>query len=308
MLPAILATFCFSISTVCGHRSAKLIGGSEANFWRLLVATLLLAAWAHLFGQGLGGAAFPIFLLSGLMGIGVGDVAYFQALPRLGSRLTSLLLQCLTTPFAALIEWVWLGTRLTPAEMMCDGLILSGVCLALAPSEHLHRPRRALIIGVLCNLVAAFGNALGMVLSRKAYAVAAAAGESIDGPTAAYQRLISGLLIAGVSLLIAKRQHLGAAFDPPSSPPGRVREKWRKAGPWVVANSLAGMTIGVSFLQWALKTTPTGIVLPIVAITPLVVIPFARRLENERAGWRSLAGGVIAVCGAVVLAIVSHSK
>src|SRR5438552_11973620 len=55
VLPAFLTTILFSISVVCGHRSAKLIGGTEANFWRLTCATLFLSVWAFGFGIGLGG-------------------------------------------------------------------------------------------------------------------------------------------------------------------------------------------------------------------------------------------------------------
>jgi drug/metabolite transporter (DMT)-like permease len=51
-----------------------------------------------------------------------------------------------------------------------------------------------------------------------------------------------------------------------------------------------------------LATRPTGVVLPIVATTPIVVIPFARLVEGERPRKRSLVGGAIAVAGAVVLA------
>src|SRR5712675_872446 len=117
MLPAFLTTIFFSISVVCGHRSARLLGGTEANFWRLVCAACFLGIWAVGFGQGVAGEALPVFLLSGIIGIGVGDVALFQALPRLGPRLTLLLVQCLTAPFAATIEWLWLGTVLRPAQM-----------------------------------------------------------------------------------------------------------------------------------------------------------------------------------------------
>jgi hypothetical protein len=37
-----------------------------------------------------------------------------------------------------------------------------------------------------------------------------------------------------------------------------------------VAHVLTGPTLGVTCFQWALATTPSGIVLPIVALTPLV--------------------------------------
>ena len=101
MFAALLCTLLFSVSITCGHRSAKLIGGTEANFWRLSLAALLLGVWAYAFGIGANGAAFPLFFLSGAIGIGIGDVAFFQSLPRLGSRLTALLIGCLSAPLAA---------------------------------------------------------------------------------------------------------------------------------------------------------------------------------------------------------------
>jgi len=53
-----------------------------------------------------------------------------------------------------------------------------------------------------------------------------------------------------------------------------------------------------------LFTTPSGIVLPIVATTPLVIVPLAYWIEGERPTRRSLVGGVVAVVGAVALTLV----
>ena len=301
MLPSLFATVCFSVSAVCGSRAARLIGGTEANFWRLIVATVLLAFWAHGWGGGLAGEAFPIFIVSGFVGIGIGDVALYQALPQLGARLTSLLLQCFTTAFAIVIEWVWLGTRLTSAELACGVVILLGVSLGLSSGQHLAGLRGHLARGISWSALASLGNALGMVLSRKAYAVAAAAGEQIDGATAAYQRLIGGLFLSGVLLLIVKRSDVAAQVRDPSFANGGALEKWRRAWPWVFANGAAGMTLGVSCVQWALLTTPTGIVQSVLSVTPLMVIPFAHRFEGERPTWRSVVGGAIAVAGTIAL-------
>ena len=162
MIQALLATFSFALSTVCGHRAARLIGGIETNFWRLVIATLLLAGWAYGFGEGLSGDAFPVFIISGFVGIGIGDVALYSALPMLGSRLTVLLLQCLTTIFAIVMEWLWLGTRLTAGELACGAVILGGVAIALRPREYLHL-RGKLAAGLTLTIVAAFGNALGLL-------------------------------------------------------------------------------------------------------------------------------------------------
>lgn len=308
MLAAFLTTIFFSISIVCATRSAKIIGGTEANFWRLTFATCFLAIYAHIWGQGLSGDSLPIFVLSGVVGIGLGDVALFQALPRLGARLTILMLQCLTAPFAALIEWLWLGTKLTVPQMLCALVILIGVGIALSPKEHLHIPRKTFWAGILASVIAAFGGAYGMVLSRKAYAVVHSPDSlmHIDGATAAYQRLLGGLFVAGICLLIVKRQSVRKEFssEPNLELNAATKEKWRRVWPWVLSNALAGQTIGVSCLQWALEHYKTGIVLPIIALSPLVAIPFAHFIEGEKPTVRSLIGGAIAVGGAVGLTLV----
>ncbi|MEY4917870.1 MAG: hypothetical protein RL616_1783, partial [Verrucomicrobiota bacterium] len=132
MLAAFATTLLFAISAVCGYRTAKQIGGLEANFWRITLAAIFLTVWAFTFGHGFEGAP-GWFALSGFIGIGIGDSAYFQALPKLGSRRTILLCQCLTAPFAALIEYFWLGTGLSLAEMFCIAIIIGGVAIALKP-------------------------------------------------------------------------------------------------------------------------------------------------------------------------------
>ncbi|HXI53420.1 MAG TPA: hypothetical protein VNH84_18025, partial [Candidatus Saccharimonadales bacterium] len=59
MLPAALTTLLFSLSAICSNRTAKLMGGIEANFWRLCFGSLLLGIYAHSLGTGLTGAALP---------------------------------------------------------------------------------------------------------------------------------------------------------------------------------------------------------------------------------------------------------
>jgi drug/metabolite transporter (DMT)-like permease len=46
------------------------------------------------------------------------------------------------------------------------------------------------------------------------------------------------------------------------------------------------------------------LVLPIVATTPLVIVPLSFWIEGERPTRRSLIGGVVAVAGAVALTVV----
>jgi len=291
MLPSFLTVGLWAFTVVAANRAARLVGGPAANLGRLLLAAVLLALWAFIFGEGLRGDSLRWFIASGCIGFGLGDIAAFEAMPRIGPRLTSLSVTCLSAPMAAVIEWTWLGTRLTHAQMFWGAMILVGVAVALAPKEHLHLSRRQLVIGATAGVLAAFGQGFGAVLSRKAYQIA---GHSIDAGTATFQRAVGGIVIVAAFLVFTMvRQR--------ESPPKR---DWRGGWKWIVAHALTGPTFGVACFQWALSTTPSGIVLPIVATTPLAVIPFAYFIEGDRPSRRSLVGGAIAVAGAVALALV----
>jgi drug/metabolite transporter (DMT)-like permease len=302
MIAAFLATLLFAVSTICGYRSSKQIGGAEANLWRVCLAAFFLGLWANIFGSGLAGDAFPIFLLSGFLGVGLGDTGYFQALPRLGSRRTVLLVQCCTAPFAALIEWLWLGTKLNLPEIACIAVILTGVAIALAPGDHLKISSRELWLGIAFSLFAAFCGALGTVMSRKAFAVAHAAGQFPDAGTTGYQRVLGGILIPAIILIVVKWRSAhahGGVFEERTRQVSR--EKWGRIWPWVLGNGLAGQTLGMTCFQWAIEKTPAAIVTAIVALTPVILLPMTRIVDGEKIGVRSLVGALIAVAGVIGL-------
>ena len=303
MLAALLTTLLFATSAICGYRTAKQLGGLEANFWRLTLATIFLTLWAFTLGTGFEGAP-GWFMLSGLFGIGLGDSAYFQALPRLGSRRTVLLCQCLTAPFAALIEFFWLGTKMNLPEVFCVAVILVGVAIALKPDDHLKISVRDWQIGIFACTFSAAGAAIGAVLIRKAFQVAQDNGFNPDAGTTGYQRVLGGILIPTIALLIFKtrsaRAH-GPAFARDTLQISR--DKWRTVWPWVLANALAGQTLGVTCMQWALKTTQAGIVAAIIATSPIFLLPLTRIVEKEKIGLHSVIGALIAVGGVIGLTV-----
>jgi len=275
----------FAITPVFARRAAVLLGSLRANFWRLAVATVLLGTWAHLAGRGLGGAAFGWFFLGGLVGFGLGGVAMFMSLPKLGSNLSTLIVQCGSAVMAAATEWQWLGTRLSSAQLACAALTLTGITIGLLPRSLPRVSPADWATGIAWALCSAAGQGVGAVISRKAFATAAAFGEVVDPGTAAYQRALGGLLVAAIVVLLFVRRGNHA-----STPAGR-------AWPWVTANALTGPVLGVTCFQWALRTTPAGIVQPIVAAAPLLTIPFAAWLEGSRPRATYYLGAVLAVAG-----------
>ncbi len=284
MFAAILTTGLFAATAPIARRAAVLLGPTTANLYRLLLALLLLAGWS--LGWGRGGAAAPAwFLASGLAGFGVGGVLMFQALPRAGSNLANLVVQCGSAIVAVLLEWSWLGAQLTVAELGCVAAILVGVIVGIAPHGFPQLRTAQVRAGAWLATLSAIGQGMGAVLSRKAFAVARSAATTVDPGTAAFERVIGGVLVAGAAWCLLR--FLRRRREPAEGDLGR-------AWPWVIANTFAGPVLGVACMQWALSTTPAGIVQPIVATAPLLTAPLAFGLGEALPRARYFAGAAIA--------------
>jgi drug/metabolite transporter (DMT)-like permease len=321
MLAALLCTVFFSASAVSARKTTEHIGGTEANFTRLIFAPILMLLVALSFGPALAGywhpTLFGLLFLSGAIGFGVGDIALFQAFPLIGSRLTTLIVHCVSVPVAVTIEYLWLGTTLTAGQIACAVVILAGVAVALALRENLHIKRNDLYKGISWGLIAAVGQGFGAgVLSRYIYKLA----KDMDTPQllpldgfhagiiVAVQRMLGGMVFSGLCLLAFRAWLRRRPHSKNIGNLTRRDNQWRPALPWLLATGLAGPALGVTCYQWALLDNPTGVVLPIIAATPLVVIPFTILMKEEKPSWRALIGGVIAVGGVVGMVLMTKAQ
>jgi uncharacterized membrane protein len=158
MLFALLAAFLFACSGVCAQRTSSMIGPVKANALRLAFATLVLGIWVLLTGGvDIHTTAARRLFVSGLVGFGLGDMALFFALPRLGARLTLLINLC-TAPVFGLVGDRWLlGTRLEPFHALGCAVILIGVSQALLARKSRPAASTSRTAGFVAALIAGFG-------------------------------------------------------------------------------------------------------------------------------------------------------
>ena len=299
MLAAILTTFFFALSGVTGQRVAVRLGGIWGNMLRLLIAAMVLGIVVLILSpDSIRKEPFAWFFVSGLIGFGMGDVALFLAYERLGSRLTFLLNLCLAPLFAMLLEYFWLGNGVTIPIVVCAALILAGVAMAVRPGARSRQKverRGNFWVGIVFAVMAGCGQGSGAVISRKAEEVAHEVGVAVTGVSAAFQRVIAGLVFAIVAVLIIRL--IGKR---------ELWENWRspldkKVAPWLFGAALFGPVIGVSFFQWALQSLESGIVLAVVATTPIVLMPMAAITEGDHPSRLAILGAVVAVTGVILL-------
>lgn len=299
MIAAILTTLFFAFSAVTGQRVAVMLGGAWGNLMRLGLASVFLGILVAIFTpDAIRWPSFQWFFVSGLIGFGLGDVALFTAYERIGSRLTILLNLCLAPLFAMVLEWLWLGNGVGPRVVVCALLILAGVAMAIRPGSK-SRAKVALRgrywVGIVAAIIAGFGQGTGAVISRKAESVAHELGASGSGITAAFQRVLAGLLFSAIAVILVRFFGNHKNWESWRTPLDR------KVVPWLLGAALFGPVIGVSCFQWALQDLESGIVLAVVALTPIAMLPLARITEGDHPSRLALVGAVVAVAGVVLL-------
>jgi drug/metabolite transporter (DMT)-like permease len=290
---ALGAAFFYAWSVTCARRSSAHHGPDLANLGRLLVAIVIVGLFVALNG---GNPLFPGWhwlILGGVLGLGVGDIALFHALPRIGVGLTMLLTQCLAAPIALFLEYEILGLSPNGPQMLSALIILAGVGVALgAPAEGDPADRRT---GVWLGLLSAFGQACGAVSTPMAKPLWESAGMADpNGVQQAFVRLLGGVPIVLLFVLwTARKDGLLAKLRRPYA--------WRTAPIWMFMNGLAGPALGVACYQWALTKHDAALVLSVVALTPLIGLLMQWAVEGQRPSWRLWVGGAVAILGVVLL-------
>lgn len=299
MHAAILTAVLFALTGVCATQASGMLGAGRANVWRLVTALVILGIWAHGWGPGLKGSALPWFMTAGGIGFGLGGWFTFQALRRIGSTLTLLIVECAAAVFATAIGWIWLDAGLELREILFTALILAGVVAGTTPSPIPSLPRKVVFTG--CALATAGGlfQAVSMNLSRHAFTLLKQSGEPVHLHGAAYQRLLGGFIVAvliyGISAAIKK---LRSTPQPTDVLPAPFPDSPLPAPVWVALNALLGPVLGVTCMLWAISLVANpGLVQAIAAVATLLTVPFARHLEGARPRTPYFIGCLLALAG-----------
>lgn len=224
-------------------------------------------------------------VLSGIVGIGLGDTAYFSAVNDLGPR-RALLLESLAPPLAALMAWITLEEVLSPLAWGGIVLTLMGVGWVIAEGVPggSGDPGMPPWRGVLWGGLAALGQASGSVMSRTALG-----GTAVDPLWSSLLRLGAGAVVLVV--LVGVR---GQGREPLQL----VRSPRLLAV--VVLTAFLGTYLAIWLQQIAFKHSPAGIAQSLLATSPLFILPIAALL-GEAITPRAIVGVLVALGGIVLL-------
>ncbi|MCL5255797.1 MAG: DMT family transporter [Gammaproteobacteria bacterium] len=280
---ALLAALCWALATLMYARSSHHLSSAQLNLVKGLIATPLLAIGLLVFSnlEQLSWASTPIWLLllSGGIGITIGDTCYFSALRRLGAGHT-ILLEYLAPPFAALIAWLFISETLSWRELLSAVVVISGVLLVLTERQPVSGVPLSRS-GVLFGVAAAVCQAVGLVMAFYAFQHF-----TINALQAAMLRLAAGTIMLTVILLIVRPQMFKSTLS-------AVRQTNL---PILLSAIFLGTFLAIWLQQTAIHYVTPGIAQTLLSTAPLFMLGI-NVVRGRRISFRALAGTVIAMLG-----------
>ena len=293
---AIVTAFLFAFSAICNTKVSRLMDQVSANLIRLLIATSLLGiATLIIEPHSFHPEASMWLMFSGIVGFGIGDIALFMALSKIGSRLTILINFCTATLVGALSDSIWLGDSIKTENLIYICFIFAGLSIALYPKNLRLITANSYKTGILAAIIAGVGQGMGASISRHANTIADYSNLSIGGTSQAFQRVFAGSALLLIIFIYRRLK---------GRPETRVRIN-KKPIHWLILASLFGPVIGVSCFQASLMTMTSGESMAIVATSPIILIPLAFVFEKDRPTILSVIGGAFAVAGVIGMALSS---
>jgi drug/metabolite transporter (DMT)-like permease len=289
-LAALAAATCWAVTGMIAPVPAGHLGALHFNRLRQVFGTLVLAILVSLNGtwNALTWEAVPALILSGMLGIFVGDSLLFTALNRLGPRRAGILF-AMNAPMAALLSWIWLGETLDLTAVMGIGVTAAGVALAILFGNRgqvatgLEAIKGSLLVGVGIGLLAALGQALGIVIARPLMA------GGLDPFAASLLRV--GVAAACLSVVLQL---------PAETLKAKAALTWKIAA-YTASVGFIGLGLGMTFLLFALSGGKTGIISTLSATTPVIILPMLWAKTGIRPAVGAWVGAGLVVVGMALL-------
>ncbi|MGF1754643.1 DMT family transporter [Vibrio makurazakiensis] len=263
-----------------GHRFSAL----QLNIVKGIVASgmmLVVMPFLPMPDLELSPAHFWVLAFSGVIGIAIGDSAYFASLKRIGANKT-LLLESLAPPLSGVLALTFLGAALTLQSWL--GVIITTLAVTFVVFQPNNSGEKTAWSGIGFGLVASVCQASGVVISH--YALVAG---DIPPLLGALIRLSVG--VAAVMLLIPWVER-----KPFSSMVTNLKSMHSRDKLWLLSAIFVGTFLALWLQQVALKHANPAIAQTLIATSPVFILVIYA-LKGERVSRNSIIGTLVALGG-----------
>ncbi len=269
-IAALSTAVCWAVTATAFEHSAKKIGSMNLNLTRLFIGLFFLSTYTwisrgYFLPTDANTSAWMWLMLSGLVGIVIGDLLLFEAFVLIGSRI-SMLIYASVPPLSGLMAYLFLGERMTGMQILGMFMTLTGIAIVILIAEKgsnkvsFSHP----VKGILFAFGGAFGQAAGYIIGKFGMA-------SYDPFSSTQIRLIAGII--GFSLLFTLKGHWK-----------NYRESFKRkdALASLTLGSFFGPFLGISLSLYAIQKINPGVASTLISITPIILIPYAFFVKKNK--------------------------
>ena len=287
---ALSAAVLWAGSAIIFENISKKVSSARLNFYKGSIALVLLIVTSLILGEhipNINWKEISVLAISGVIGIALGDTAYFQAVKKLGAR-RALTLFTLAPPMAALIALIFLYEQLSLMTWIGIMITVGGVMWVVTEEsgdEKMQIKKEDLLPGILFGALAALGQATGVVMTRSVLT---------QTNLTTLQSTIVRLAPALVTLIIVIRI-MERGFEKP------VKESNdKKLIGMVVFSSIVGAYICLWLQQIAIEDLQASIAQTMLSTSPIFILPMVA-LRGEKISVRAIIGAVLAMVGITLI-------
>lgn len=288
---ALATAFCWAITSTAFEHSAKKIGSLNLNLMRLLLGLVFLSVFT-LIRRGMflptdaTSTEWFWLLLSGLVGIVIGDLLLVEAFVRIGSRI-SMLIYSSVPPLSAIMAWLFLDERMTAVQILGMFVTLAGIASVILVAEK--GSKKVSFSHPVVGILLAFGGALGQA---SGYIIGKFGMADYDPFASTQIRIIAGII--GFAIIFTIRGHW----------PKFVKAFERKdAMASLSIGSFFGPFLGISLSLYAVQKINPGVASTLISITPILLIPYAFFFKREKVTLKEIVGTVVVLIGVAIMFI-----
>jgi drug/metabolite transporter (DMT)-like permease len=159
----------WAMAVIFFKRSGENVHPIALNLFKNILAFLLFIPTLFLFGEDLfyraTSSTYGILILSGALGIGIGDTLYFKSLNLLGAGLQAII-SCMYAPSIITLSFIFLGESLSPIQIIGAILIISAVLTTVGMRNGRFISRRNLLLGILIGFLSISCTAISVVMIK----------------------------------------------------------------------------------------------------------------------------------------------
>jgi drug/metabolite transporter (DMT)-like permease len=261
-LAALAAALSWAISSILAANPSSALGSLAFVRIRMSMVFVMLALYLAVTGgwRTVELSHITPSVLSGLIGILIGDAALFDAMNRLGPRRAGILFSS-NAVFSVILGWLFLSEKLGLVTLLGIAIALAGVMLAIlfgkrkADLHHWEAVKGPLSVGIAIGLFSGLCQAIGSIIARPVM-------ETGVDPAA-----IAAIRVGIASLGLTLAMFAGVKSARAKS------ELTPKLAAQVAISGFAAMGVGMTLLLFALRGGNVGIVATLSATTPALVLP-----------------------------------